>query len=240
MADTSGWITIKQMAQEILFETGRDPGFYKRCMHHVINGVREMNKFHYDNVKTTKVTANSLGIIDLPSDFIKEIRLAMNYGGLMYDLTRQDMMVRTFTDNDSDGSLSLDSTIGEGVALDKGGDYQYRTLGAKNDYYYTFDYTNNRILVRNTPTRTLFLQYISSGFNETDGNGTSIPVKIKEALKSYVLYKDALMSDRGNKQLVGIYKQEYHEEVSKLHFLELPSAQELQDILYSTYSEVRR
>jgi hypothetical protein len=240
MADTSGWITIKKMTQEILFETGRDPGFYKRCMHHVINGVREMNKFHYDNVKTVKVTANSIGVISLPDDFIKEIRLAMNYAGLMYDLTRQDMMVRTLSDADSDGSYSLDADIGEGIALDKGGDYRYSTMGAKNDYYYTFDYLNSRILVREIPTRTFFLQYISSGINETDGNGTLIPVKIKEALKSYVLYKDALMSDRGNKKFLGLYKQEYHEEVSKLHFLELPSAQELQDILYSTYSEVRR
>ena len=46
MANSSGWLTIKQMRQEILFETEREQGFYKKCMHHVINGVRDLNMFH--------------------------------------------------------------------------------------------------------------------------------------------------------------------------------------------------
>ena len=97
MADTSGWLTIKKMVKEILLETGRDEGYEKLCMHHVINGVRELNILHVDFVQTTKVTANSLGLIDLPSDFIKEVRLSMNHGGLMTPLTRQDDIVRTTT-----------------------------------------------------------------------------------------------------------------------------------------------
>jgi hypothetical protein len=236
MADSSGWITIKQMTQEILFETDKEMGFYKKCMHYVLNGVREMHKFHISNVRTTKVTANSLGIIELPSDYISFVGLYMNYGGLLYSLTRQDSIVPTL----SDGSTSLDDEIGEGVALDEGGNYKYSTSGAKNDYYYTIDERNARILVRKIPTRTLFLQYISSGIDLNAGNDTQIPVKVKEALKSYVLYKDALMSDYGNKKLVALYKQEYHEELSKLRFLELPTGDELLDILYGTYSEIRR
>lgn len=237
MADTSGWITIKQMAKEILFETDRDEGFYKKCIHHVINGVREMNKFHYDNVKTIKVTCNSLGVIDLSTDatdFVEFVGLYMNYGGQMYPLTRNDRLITTTTDGEQDND------IGEGVALDTGGDYGYSTIGGKNDYYYTLVERDQQIWVSNSPTRTFYLQYISSGIDLDDGNATTIPVKIKEALKWYVLYKDALVSDFGNKQLVALYKQEYHEERSKLEFLELPNAYELLDILYETYSEVRR
>lgn len=238
MSDTSGWVTIKQMTQEILYETDRDRTFYKKCMHYVINAVREINKFHIDNVRTTKVTCNSIGVIDLPTDYIQFVRLSMSYGGVMCPLTRDDSIIRTTTE--VNGDETQDSTIGEGVRVDTGGDYVYSTIGAKNDYYYTIDERNSRIVVANLPTRTLFLQYISSGVDLTEGNSTTIPVKIKEAIKYYVLYKDALNSDSGNKQLVGIYKQEYNEEISKLEFLELPTAEELEDILYSTYSEIRR
>lgn len=238
MADTSGWITIKNMVKEILLETGRDEGYEKICMHHVINGVRELNKFHYDNVKTSKVTCNSIGIIDLPSDFVKEVALSYNYQGVMVSLTRRDDMVRTTTL--SSGAETLDSDAGEGTNLDTGGNYSYATVGGKNDYYYTIDERNTRIIVRNSPTRTLFLQYISSGIDLDLGNSTLIPVRIKEALKFYVLYKDALVSDYGNKKLFLAYKNEYNEEVSKLKFLELPTADELRDVLYETYSPVRR
>lgn len=238
MADSSGWITIKQMTNEILYETDRDLGFYKKCMHHVINGVREMHKFHIDNVKTTKVTASSVGAIDFPSDYISFIGLYIDYGGLLWSLTRQDKIIPTTTT--SLGAETLDSDIGEGKDLDTGGDYKYATSGGKNDYYYKIDEDENRILVRNIPTRTLFLQYISSGIDLDDGNDTQIPVKIKEALKMWVMYRDSVMSKNADKRLATFYENEYNKEVSKLRFLELPTADELKDILLSTYSEIRR
>jgi hypothetical protein len=238
MADSSGWITIKQMTNEILFETGHDMGMYKKFMHHIINGVREINKFHYDNVKTEKVTCNSLGYINLPSDYVNFVAISMNYGGLMYPLTRQDGLVRTTTLEN--GAETQDSDIGEGVGLDKGSNRRYATLGAKNDYYYTIIGRDNTILVNETPTRTFFLQYISSGIDLDDGNDTQIPKKIKEALKQYVMYKNILMDKSSDKRLIPIYKQEYNEEVSKLKFLELPTGSELLDIIYGTYSEIRR
>lgn len=238
MADTSGWITIKQMVQEILYETDKDDSYYKKFMHHVLNGVREMNKFHYDNIKTVKVTCNSIGVIDFPSDYIQFIGLSMNFGGLLYNLTRQELIVPTTTD--VDGDETLDSDIGEGVDLDTGWNYSYATMGGKNDYYYYIDERNYRIIVRSIPTRELFLQYISSGIDLDDGNATTIPVKIKEALKWYVLYKNALASDKEDKKIVQIYKQEYYEELSKLRFLNLPTASELEDMIYSTYSPIRR
>lgn len=238
MADSSGWITIKQMTNEILFETGHDMGMYKKFFHHIINGVRELNKFHYDNVKTTKVTCNSIGVIDFPSDYVNFVNISMNFGGLLYPLTRQDAIVRTTTL--VNGAETLDSSIGEGVSLDKGANYRYSTLGAKNDYYYTIVERDNSIIVVNTPTRTFFLQYISSGIDLEDGNDTQIPQKIKEALKQYVMYKNILMDKDSDKRLIQIYKQEYNEEVSKLKFLELPTGAELLDIIYGTYSEIRR
>lgn len=240
MADLSGWLTIKKMVKEILLETGRDEGYEKLCMHHVINGVRELNIFHYDNVKTSKVTANSLGMIDLPSDFIKEVRLSMNHGGLMFPLTRQDDIIRTTTLES--GAYTVDSDIGEGVALDDGGDYRYATMGAKNDYYYTIDHRNSVIIIRSIPesTRTFFLQYISDGIDTSDGNSTLIPVKIKKALKYYVMLQDAIMNDTIDKRLVSLYERNYNGAVSELNFIELPSATELEDMIYATYSEIRR
>lgn len=238
MADSSGWITIKQMVQEILFETDRDQGFYKKCMHHVINGVRDLNMFHFDNIKTVKVTCNDIGVIDFPSDYVQYVALSINDGGKIWTLTRQDDLVRTTTE--SQGEEALDSTIGEGLSIDTGANQGYKTTGGKNDYYFTVDERNNRFIVRSIPTRTLFLQYISSGIDLDEGNGTTIPVKIKQALKLWVMYQDTMMSDKSNKNLLGMYYDMYKQEISKLRFFELPTADELRDMIYSTYNAIRR
>ena len=238
MADSSGWITLKQMTQEILFETGREQGYWKKYMHHVINGLRDLNMFHFNNVKTVKVTCNDVGFIDYPSDYVKYVALAINDGGIIWTLTRRDDLVPTTTL--SEGEEAFDSSIGEGVALDTGTDHGYKTVGGKNDYYFTIDERNNGFIVRGVPTRTLFLQYISSGSDLDQGNATQFPVKLKQALKLWVMYQDTMMSEKSNKNLVGMYYDMYKQEVSKLRFFELPTADELRDIIYSTYNIIRR
>lgn len=194
--------------------------------------------FHFDNVKTTKVTCNDIGIIDFPSDYVKYVALSINDGGLMWTLTRRDDLVRTTTE--SGGDETLNSTIGEGVSIDTGTDLGYRTIGGKNDYYFTVDERNNRFIVRGIPNTTLFLQYISSGVDLAEGNQTLIPVKIKQALKLWVMYQDAMMNDKANKNLVVLYYDMYKQEISKLKFFDLPTADELRDMIYSTYNVIRR
>lgn len=238
MADSSGWITLKQMVREIQLETGKDMGEYKKLMHHVINGVRDLNMFHFNNVKTVKVTCNDIGVINMPSDYVKYVALSINDGGTMWTLTRRDDLVRTTTE--VEGAETLDNDIGEGVAIDTGNDLGYRTVGGKNDYYFTVDERNNRFIVRGVPTRTLFLQYISSGVDLDDGNATQIPVKIKQSLKLWVMYQDIMMSGKSNKNLLGMYYDMYKQEISKLEFFDLPTADELRDIIYSTCNVIRR
>jgi hypothetical protein len=238
MADISGWTTLKKIVQEIMFETDKPQANFKKFMHHVINGVRDLNMYHFNNLKTTKLTANDIGAISMPSDFVSFLALSVQDGGKLWTITKDDELIPTTTGTPE----TLDSDVGEGVAVDTGTNYGYRTTGAKNDFYFTVDHRNNRFLVRNTPgtTKTFFLQYVSAGIDPSDGNSALIPVKLKDPLKWYALYKDALASDFGNKNLVGMYKNEYREEVSKLRFLELPTADEIRDIIYSTYEIMRR
>jgi hypothetical protein len=236
--DSSGWITIKNMVKEILLETGRDEGYYHLYMHHVINGVRELNTLYTDSIKTVKVTANSLGVINLPSDFIQEVQLSINYGGTLHPLTRRDDIISTTTL--VNGEETLDQDIGEGIALNTGGDYGYKTTGGKNIYYYTLDKRKNRIIVRDIPTRTLFLQYVSSGISVDEGNSTFIPVIMKKALKFYVMFQDCLMNDNADKRLCQLYERNYYSAANELHFLGLPTASELEDMIYETYTEIRR
>lgn len=236
MANSSGWLTLKKMTQEILFETEREQGFYKKCMHHVINGVRDLNMFHVNNVVTAKYNADTLGMIDMPADFVNIIALSMQDGGQLWTLTRNDKLIPTTT-----GS-TLDTDIGEGVSIDTGVDRGYKTIGGKNEYYYTIDNVNNRFIIRPLPdtTKTFFLQYVSSGIDTTTGNAVQIPQKIKESLKFYVLLQDAIMNDKTDKRLVGLYEDQYKKAISKLRFLEMPTGDELRDMIYETYQNVRR
>lgn len=238
MADSSGWITIKNMVKEIIFMTDRDMGFYKKCMHYVINGIRDLNMFHFDNVKTVKVTCNDIGVIDMPLDYVSFLALSINDGGTLWTLTRRNDLVPTTTE--VEGEETLDSDIGEGVELDTGESHGYKTTGGKNDYYYTIDERNHTFIVRGIPTRTLFLQYISSGIDLDDGNGTSIPVKLKKPLMWHVLYMDGLLSKGGDKNLALVYKREYEDAIAELDTLDLPTASELRDMIYEGYRSIRR
>lgn len=238
MANSSGWITLKQLVKELLLETGHDIALEKQWMQFAINGMKELHMFHISNVKTLKTTCNSVGIISFPSDYIGFIGLHMNYGGRLYPLTLASDMVYTLSDESN--SVSLDTDIGEGVDLDTGGNYSYATLGGKNDYYYYLDEDNNRIIVKNSPTRTLFLQYISSGIDLTTGTGTFIPVKAVEALKSFILWRYHLRDILADKRLVQLYERDYNEQISKLRFFQLPTASELKDMIYETYANIRR
>lgn len=240
MADSSGWITLKKMVQEILFETDADQGNYKKYMHHVINGVRDLNMYHFDNVKTAKLIANDIGAVDMPSDYVEFRALAIQDGGKMWTLTREDNLIRTTTLDG--GDETLDNDIGEGVSIDTGRNYTYRTKGGKNDFYFTVDTRNDRFIIRGLPgtTRTFFLMYISSGVDLNEGNATQIPAKIKQPLKWWVMYQNEMMSRTGNKNNAILYQREYEREVSKLRFSELPTADEIRDIIYSTYEIMRR
>ena len=239
MADTSGWITIKNLTKEILFETDKELSDYKKITHYVINGIRDLSLYHFDLVKTVKVTCDDLGIIDMPSDYVNFISLSMADGGLMWTLTRRDDLIRTTSTSEDDESL--DSDIGEGVEIADGTAYMgYMTVGAKNDGYFTIDEKEQRFIVRPILTETLFLQYISSGVDSDDGNATTIPVRIKDALKAYIAYKEILYSKDTDKRLVDLYKREYREEVSKLRFLGLPTADELRDMVYRNAQRINR
>lgn len=238
MAESSGWMSLKNMVKELLLETGHSLDKEKQFMQFAINGMKELSMFHVDSIRTTKVTCNSVGIINYPSDYIGFLGLYMNYGGRLYPITRAWDMVTTLSDESN--SVSLDSDIGEGVDLDTGADYGYATSGGKNDYYYQLDDENNRIVVKNSPTRTLFLVYISSGIDLTTGVGTNIPVKVVQPLKSFILWRYHITDIQADKRAVPMYERDWLEQVSKLKFFQLPTASELEDIVYETYSNIRR
>ena len=65
-------------------------------------------------------------------------------------------------------------------------------------------------------------------------------LKLKDVLKLYVLYRDCLMNDKADKRMLQIYKTEYREELSKLRFLEIPTADEIRDMIYRNYEIMRR
>src|SRR6056297_1451707 len=110
MADTSGWITLKSLVEEFLFEGEFDRSLYKQFMHYAITGMRDLHQFHVDSVKTIKVTMNDLGLISLPSDYINLVRLSVDHEGKLWPLTRRDDIIPTTTE--VSGDATQDGNIG--------------------------------------------------------------------------------------------------------------------------------
>lgn len=233
MADTKGLITLKNLVEELIFKQKKDRSYYKRYMQFAIDGMRDFSLFHSKAVTTKKVEMNDIGIVTVPTDYLSFIDIAMPYGGTMWSLTRRDDMIQTTTL--VNGDETYDEDMGEGVELSSTGGYGMNAKGGKNDYYYTF-IDNSRIMVRNTPTRTLFLQYISSGVNLDSGSQTYIPVTAKALLHRYIMKEEILFNEKANKQLIDYYRKEYNREVAKYRALTRMNDTELKDLFYSTMS----
>lgn len=233
MADINGLITLKSLVEELIFKQKKDKSYYKRYMQFAIDGMRDFSLFQSKAITTKKLTMNNLGIITFPTDYLSFLSLSMPYGGKMWTLTRRDDMVSTTTIEN--GQEVYDSDMGEGVALSTGYDRGMATTGGKNDYYYTI-LDNRRIMVRNTPVRTLFLEYISSGVDLEAGNQTYIPVIAKAIIQRYIMKEDVLFNDKADKRLIEIYRRDYNIEVAKYKALTRMTVDELKDLFYSTMS----
>ena len=229
MAEISGLKTLRQVVEEYMFLTKKDAGEeadYFRMYQLAIRALKKIKLFHLRGFATVlKCTVSAIKTIDLPSDYLSFIGVAVPVDGEYWFLTEKGKMVFSQTGG------TLDEDAGEGVDVLDGYYMDYQSSGAINrEGYYLIDEKNSRIILNSLESTTteVYLLYYSTGINASDT--TYIPDRATEAIHAYMRLNDAYFSDELNK--VPILEDQYNKRIDELRYLDYPRLTEFRDALY--------
>ena len=229
--DTSSVVTLKDLVNTILFNTGRDQSDYFHIYNYVISAIREINMLHASDFKVVKLTVNqNTFTIDWPDDYLGLVYLGIPVGGKIHTLTRKDELITTTTW--VNGQETLTTEQDEGVRADFGQRSGYGATGGKNIAYYTSDKKNRRFFINGLRLQfaEVILGYKTSGVSDEN---TLIPVTYLMAIQQWVEWRIAQRADSRNLKEADYFKKEYEQEISLLKAFESPTMDELYDAYYS-------
>lgn len=198
-------------------------------------------RLHYveEGRKIAKLDVDStLKTIEFPDDMLRYISLGIIINGELVKLTRRDSINPTTTE--SGGSEGYDSDIGEGedvVDLFWDG---FATRGGLNaDGYYYVDRPNSRFMFRNITVTKIWLHYISSGVHLD--STTFVPVEYEQAFIAYMVWQVSRYKKSIPRSEREYNKNEYEEEIIKLHNNQIGTLDEIIDTIDNTiYLGVKR
>ena len=228
MAELSGQKTLKQVVDELLFMTGQPKDNFMRYLQLAIRGFKEANILHLKGFsKVIKLTVSDIKTITLPDDYQSFVGVVVPINGEYWALSEKETLVF------SQSGLTLDADDGEGVDIKDSYFFEYISSGGVNkEGYFKLEEKNNRIIINSvTAGSEVMLIYVSSGINEA-GTNTYVPDRIIPMLHSYILYKDAMYHG----QQYQYYQDEYHRELDKVKYIEMPGLSAFRDALYQTFN----
>jgi hypothetical protein len=204
----SGSIEAKSIVTEALMLTGRPQSDFPVIFQHLVNGYRELRKYHVENVTYEKTIMDGQKIVEYPKSMVRLLGVYVPMAGEIARLTRKPL-VPTVSLMYGKRVRNLEDGEGEPIDVSTQGN---RAVSMNNLGYYMED-KENRIIICLTSTRTeVILAYVHSGL---DPDNTSISVEYKESLMNYILWRDALMR-KDNMNYVAMLEKVYSDGVRML------------------------
>lgn len=233
-----GAVTLKNIVANVQNDMNDySSGNYKRLMQFAIRGLKELNIFHLDNVTTARLDVSDINTVTLPNDFLNFIAVGVPYRGKLWTFTENKLLI--IPQSMDCGVDEIDVDYGEGVDISEEGWYLgYGTRGGKNDYYLKKDFINNRIILSGFNSTWVILKYISTGVKNYEE--TYVPGIAQETLIAYVHHRRKLHDRKFSATERYEAKQEYLYEVEKLELAQMPSVDEMYDVIYSTFVQTMK
>lgn len=240
-----GYLTAEQLINESLAEIRDfDRKYFQEAAMYFMRGYREFMLFEAVGQVAEKWCAiTSVNTVNYPEDAMRIIDLSVLVNGEYFPFTRAD--------NIADVSDPLDkarnTSRGEDVTLEREPSYGYGMKGVNLEYYYKDDKDKRRlVLSRVSLDKLMFadraevlVRYVSEGI--TDLNTANIAKDAANLLMAYVVYKlVASRPDKYNNPYIAFKKEEYVEQLKMYRALNMPSLQELSDMIYETSGQNAR
>lgn len=244
-----GYITLQQIVMDFLSDKGIfDSENYIRYLKWAARGFEKLGMYDLDSVQVEFLTINDNGVAVLPEDYIDYTKIGLiDDDGTIINLgVNEDIVYNRASEcgnplNDYfDSSNDTDVLDGYYYVPYYDDSCGYKTLyglsGGFAEGYYRVDKAMRQIQFNSiVPQQTVVLEYISSGV-KARGN-TFISREAKEPIIAFMHWKDK-QHNGGTINEVAQAKQFFDEERKEVRdFILLPTAQELQDVLYSGYKQ---
>jgi len=236
--DYSGITTFKKIAVKYLARTQRSIADYKRVVGLAIDGYREINLFHLGTARKYTQMMDRIGCIAIPDDYMSYISVSVKYKGREWILTK-------------DGSIISPTLEVNGVPTNSDNQEQvydvfFGTGGGRNDYYYTVEEHNRRIVINGLPKVPVTLTYKSTGISMTEE--TAIPLTTEPSILAFIRWQlaEAESERQGSVKYTALsanaerLKNNYIEETRRLDNLRGSTIDEIYDAIYSTWKQTAK
>jgi hypothetical protein len=225
MANTSGVTEIGKLVDKYLFVRQLPQDNYFVYLQMACNAYRDIMLRHSNEVITAKVSVDSLGIVEMPSDMVGFGNLFVPKDGEWWSFSRRSRKVTTTT---MVGNVETqDSAFGEGKDVRDNLYLGYGAKGGVNDYYLNIDWAARRLFLDGMKSDTAVLQYTSSGL--VIGGSTFVPQQCESVLTAYIDWQKEINATRSMAMLQTLERY-YDNEVFKLRmFNYMPSLDEIKD-----------
>ena len=183
--DTPGWITIEHVVQSYMNEIG-DPDMdnFERFAQIVIEGISDLNIYHFYKVTTYLATVNDIGVVKLPPDYIDYLVIGRVINGRVEPLGRNDRIA--LPAKETCGIMQDYSGRTAGIYYPS---WQEYTQGGGWAYgQYRIDKEKRLIVLQHTQLRgeEIYIEYVSTGIS-VDGK-TMIDRAMLPVVKEYLNY----------------------------------------------------
>ena len=203
------------------------------CFQLALDGMKDLSLFTLPYQNIQKITTDSMGRLQLPSDYLMFLGVGVPNNGQFLTFTKNKLIVQS-----SDKTYALessDTTYGEGQDFPLMSTYQYGSGGGSNSTYFVIDERKKYIQLSNFTGTHATLYYVSSGVSEHP-ESVEVPTIAEEALIAFILWM-IVQYDLTVSPSVGQQRERlYGEACLDLKNLHSPTIDEIADAFYSTVS----
>lgn len=234
MPNSDTLITVQEVVDGIMFKSKLPKGESLRVKQLVLDGYMQLNLTTLKQGRAfTIYVIDSKYEIEMPSDLISVKDIFVPLDGQMWSLTRNRKIPILYNGRNPQPKEWLNGGL---INTDYG--VNYGAKGGRNtEGYYNLDYTNRRIIFRNTLDRSeVLLDYLSSGIVK-DGI-TYIPEQAKLALEMFVLQQLSLYGILSANKY-SMYEREFNKQKAILRLIDI-NFTEFSDTVYRTITSTFR
>ena len=187
MADTTALTSLRNIVNRARrlgrISEDRDPSLFLLAM----DAMRDLSLFHLPQKNSIKVTADSLGRIQFPTDLLRFLSLSVPFRGRDLLFTKDKALVSTSTKTTT--YELLDAEYGEGINPNDNYNVTY-TKGGGSSVYFSLNERLRYAQVIGYQGTELTLTYVSSGISGSP-EGVEIPKIYEPAIVAFILWRES-------------------------------------------------
>lgn len=204
----------------------------------VIDTMRDLSLFTLPHKQIVKITVDSLGRVQLPTDYLMFLGIGVPKNGRFYTFTKDKSVVQT-----SDQTYSyeaVDSAYGEGESPTRISQFNYGAGGGLSETTFVINERRGFIQLTDFIGTESTLYYVSSGISDSP-DGVTIPLIAEEAVIAGVLWKHVAYDPNVNIGIARERERLYGDAQLDIKRLSFPTVDEILDNYYKDlYQTVKR